>query len=366
MLTDRKWYTDSANSNPIGVFDLASYARSYGYLVDVYYIDELSFTNKYDLIGLSVFQVENRTIFNDVVFLKQVFPYTKIIVGGRWTKIIDNESKDWFENNNVDVLANEGEKFFNNNEEIDFDIYPGWYKKDLLTTHANGRNIMSSRGCPFHCYFCHNPEKKIFYFNSRYTVDNIQLLLEQNVNEIFFVDDIFTLKEKHMLDIYEEMKRRYINIGGKNLFFTHINLINESNSEIMKMYNPIEVQVGLESGDNKMLNLMGKNFTIEKAFERIKLLSKYVPVNGLFLIGYPGETLESLNNTLEFVKRLKPFLSKKWVSLYQPIKNTTGYFQSLKEGSLCGELINNSTIHYIPEALKADDLLKYRDLIMQN
>ena len=46
-------------------------------------------------------------------------------------------------------------------------------------------------------------------------------------------------------------------------------------------------------------------------------------------------------------------------------KNTTGYFQSLKEGSLCGELINNSTIHYIPEALKADDLLKYRDLIMQ-
>ena len=73
LLTDRKWYTDSANSNPIGVFDLASYARSYGYLVDVYYIDELSFTNKYDLIGLSVFQGENRTIFNDVVFLKQVF-----------------------------------------------------------------------------------------------------------------------------------------------------------------------------------------------------------------------------------------------------------------------------------------------------
>ena len=366
LLTTRKWVTESLDSNPIGVYDLASYVRNFGYTVDVYYIDELPYYNNYDLVGLSVFEGENSTVFKDVALLKELYPKTKILLGGRWTKIMDEEASLWFQENDVEVWKHEGEKYFNNNEEINFDEYPGWYKKDLLTTHSSGRNLMSSRGCPFHCYFCHNPEKTIYYFNPRYTVDNIQLMLEQNAPQIFFADDIFTLKEKHMLDIYNEMKKRYINIDGKNLFFTHINLINENNAQIMKMFNPIEVQIGLESGDDSMLKMMGKGFTTEKAFERVKLLAGYVPVNGLFLIGYPGETIESLKNTLEFVKRLKPYLTKKWVSLYQPIKSTAGYFRALEEGTFHGELKNNATISYIPEGLQAEDLLKYRDLIIQS
>ncbi|KAF0151686.1 MAG: Fe-S oxidoreductase [Ignavibacteria bacterium] len=365
LLTTRRWHTNTLNSNPLGVYDIASYARNYGYKVDVYYIDKIPLTNKYDIIGLSVFESENNFVFEDIRFLQSAFPQTKLVVGGRWTKHIDEETKHWFMQNDVELWTEEGEKYFNQNQEIDYENYPGWYKKDLLTTHANGRNVMSSRGCPFHCYFCHNPEKQIFNFNSRYTADNIQLLLEQNVNEIFFVDDIFTLKESHMLDIYYDLKKRYLNILGRNLFFTHVNLVNESKAEVMKKFKPSEVQIGLESGDDRMLSLIGKSFNTNKAYEKVKLLSNFVPVNGLFLIGYPGETLESLNNTLSFVQNLNPFLSKKWVSLYQPIKNTVGYFKSLTEGKFYGELTNNSTVHYVPEGLLAEDLLRYRDLIMQ-
>ncbi|MEW6653362.1 MAG: B12-binding domain-containing radical SAM protein [Bacteroidota bacterium] len=365
LLTTRGWHTNTLNSNPLGVYDIASYARNLGYVVDVYYMDELPLSNKYDIIGLSVFETKEKLIYEDVIYLKKSFPNTHLVVGGRWAKIIDKETKDWFSDNNVELWTEEGEKYFNQNQEIDFENYPGWYKKDLLTTHANGRNVMSSRGCPFHCYFCHNPETQISCFSARYTADNIQLLLEQNVNEIFFVDDIFTLKEKHMLNIYDELKKRHLNILGKNLFFTHINLINEGKAEIMKKFDPSEVQVGLESGDDRMLKLIGKTFNANKAYEKVKLLSNFVPVNGLFLIGYPGETMESLNNTLSFVQNLKPFLSKKWVSLYQPIKNTVGYFKSLTEGKFYGELTNNSSVHYVPEGLTAEDLLRYRDLIMQ-
>lgn len=366
LLTTRKWHTETMDTNPIGVYDIASYARNFGFTVDVYYMDELPVTGDYGLVGLSVFEGKNETVFNDILFLKGFYPATKIIVGGRWTKLMDDEASEWFRKNEIDVWANEGEKFFNGDNEINFSEYPGWYKKDILTTHAAGRNIMSSRGCPFHCYFCHNPENKINYFSPRYTVDNIQLLLEQKVPVIFFADDIFTLKEEHMLGIYEEMKSRSINISGQNLFFTHVNLIKQNTLPVMKLFNPVEVQVGLESGDNRMLKLMGKSFTVEKAFSIIKELANFVPVNGLFLIGYPGETIESLSNTLEFVKMLKPYLTKKWVSIYQPIKNTIGYYESLKNGIFHGELINNSIIHYVPDGLQAEDLIKYRDLIMQN
>ncbi len=364
LLVTRKWKTITLNTNPIGVYDLAAYARNLNYLVDVYYIDELPVTNHYDLIGLSVFEGENQTIFKDVQILKQVYGNTKIIVGGRWTKTVDNEAVEWFIKNNVELWSGEGEIYFSKSRQIDFTNYPGWYKKDLITTNSKGRNIMSSRGCPFHCYFCHNPENKINYFNSDYTVNNIQLLLEQGANEIFFADDIFTLKKEHMLNIYNDLKRKYLNIDDRNLFFTHVNLINEEIAEVMKKFKPTEVQVGLESGDNSMLKIMGKNFTTSKAFERIKLLSNYVKVNGLFLIGFPGETTESLQNTFQFVKELKPFLSKKWVSLYQPIKNTNGYFRALKEGTFRKELKNNATVAYIPEGLSEEDLLRYRDLIL--
>jgi len=364
LLATRKWSTATQDTNPIGVYDLAAYARNFNYQVDVYYIDELPVTNQYDLIGLSVFEGENQTVYKDVQILRQVYGNTKIIVGGRWTKVFDEEAKEWFLKNNVEIWSDAGEEFFSESKQIDFGTYPGWYKKDLITTNSKGRNIMSSRGCPFHCYFCHNPENKINYFNTDYTVNNIQLLLEQGASEIFFADDIFTLKKEHMLNIYNELKRKYLNIDGRNLFFTHVNLINEEIAEVMKLFKPTEVQVGLESGDDNMLKMMGKNFTINKAFTKIKLLSNYVKVNGLFLIGFPGETVESLQNTYEFVKKITPFLSKKWVSLYQPIKNTTGYYRALKEGTFHNELKNNATVSYVPEGLLENDLLRYRDLIL--
>lgn len=344
---------------------MASYSRNYGYKVDVYSLDEIPYSEKYDIIGLSVFEGTNEEVFRDVLFLKRLFPKNSIVVGGRWTKIIDKETESWFTEQKVELWHLEGEKYFNGGEEIDFSVYPGWYKKDLLTLNTRGRNLMSSRGCPFHCYFCHNPENKIHYLNAKYTVDNIQLILEQGSNEVFFADDIFTLNEEHMLKVYEELKKRCIDISGRNLFFTHINLINENNSKVMKKYNPYEVQIGVESGDDRMLKTMGKGFTSEKAFEKIKLLSEHVPVNALFLIGYPGETLESLNNTYEFVKRIKPFIKNKWVSLYQPIQNTKGYFESLKEGTFEGKLKNNSNISYIPAGLTAGDLTGFREKIMQ-
>ena len=353
------------NSNVIGVLDLAAYARNYGYAVDAYYLEEINMTNQYDLIGLSIFEGENDAIFADITYLKNVYKGTKIIVGGRWTKIMDSRAIDWMQKNEIEVVIGEGEKYFNRGEDINYDTYPGWYKKDLLTMHVKGRNIMSSRGCPFQCHFCHNPEKDINYFNSNYTADNIQMLFEQGLEQIFFVDDIFTLNISHMMNIRDTLLRRQINLDKKNLFFTHVNLINENNSEIMKLFNPLEVQVGLESGDDIMLKRMGKNFNAEKAFNKVSTLSKYVPVNGLFLIGYPGETITSLQNTVEFVKRLKPYLSNKWVSLFQPIKNTRGYYEALKEGDIKGELRNNSIIHYLPEGLKEEDLIKYRNLIMQ-
>jgi hypothetical protein len=56
LLTTRRWRTNTLDSNPIGVYDIASYARNYGYNVDVYYIDEIPLTNKIEIVQLFVFE----------------------------------------------------------------------------------------------------------------------------------------------------------------------------------------------------------------------------------------------------------------------------------------------------------------------
>ena len=112
-----------------------------------------------------------------------------------------------------------------------------------------------------------------------------------------------------MIDIYNECKRRGVQIEHKNVFLSHINHINDDLTKAMVLFKPFQVSVGIESGDDEMLKKLGKTFTSEVAYEKIELLSKYVPIDGLFMIGFPGETIKSLNNTVEFVKRIRGFLS---------------------------------------------------------
>ena len=165
---------------------------------------------------------------------------------------------------------------------------------------------MTSRGCPFHCRFCHNTEKKVSFFNVKRTVSNIELLLKLNVGAILLLDDIFTIKSSHMEQIYNELENRGLNIKEKCEFFTHVNFVTETTVKWMKKYSPIQVQIGIESGDDEMLRQMAKGFDSEKALNSIKMLYKNrINIFALFLIGFPGESLNSLNNTFRFIKKIK-------------------------------------------------------------
>jgi hypothetical protein len=60
---------------------------------------------------------------------------------------------------------------------------------------------MSSRGCPYHCHFCHNTEKKISFFSHERTAANIDLLLKQGAKSIFFCDDNFVGNPQHSKEL---------------------------------------------------------------------------------------------------------------------------------------------------------------------
>ena len=86
-------------------------------------------------------------------------------------------------------------------------------------------------------------------------------------------------------------------------------------------------------------------------------------VLNLFLIGFPGETEDSLNNTLNFIKKTKNILLSNWVSYYQPVPNTVGYNLAKKNGKFLSEGKSNIEITYIDNNLSKEILIKYKNLI---
>jgi len=362
LLTQRKHENNEEANNPIALLDLAPYIRTLGHEVECFYLDELP-NKRYDIVGLSILNYEKQVIRN-ALYLKNKFKDSKIVIGGKGTRSFKNKDNQFLKGKSIEVWSKSGEEYFSGTEDIDFNNYPPWDLRDLKTLRIEKGGIMSTRGCPYNCHFCHNTEKKISFFTAKRTVDNIELIFKVGRKHVFFVDDIFTISIQHILDIYKECKKRGILIEGKNRFFTHINHINKKSVKVMSLFKPIEVQIGLESGDDNMLKIMGKTFTTEIAYKKLKLLSRYVPIDGLFLIGFPGETVESLNNTVKFVTKIRSFLTNIWVSFYVPVENTVGYYLAKKNGIILNAKQNNKEVNYIDKSLTKEDLIKYKNLIL--
>jgi radical SAM superfamily enzyme YgiQ (UPF0313 family) len=264
----------------------------------------------------------------------------------------------------IRVFSGAGEHYFSD-QAIDFEEYPSWSKIDFETLNDVHADVMSTRGCPYHCHFCHNTEKNLSFFSPKRTADNIELLFNLGMNRIFFCDDIFTLKAAHMESLYNELRKRNIFIENRNEFFTHINHINADTLKWIKMFKPFRVSVGVESGDDRMLKLMGKGFDSETALNKLKMLydEVQVPIGALFIIGFPGETDESLRNTLHFAKAIRPFASS-WVSYYQPVRGTKGYQMAIERTKRTKLGSRNTSISYVDPNVTKKLLFKYNYKIM--
>jgi radical SAM superfamily enzyme YgiQ (UPF0313 family) len=366
LLTTRR--EKAEQRNPIALLDLAAYARSLGHTVDCYYLDQIVVDRPngkpYDLVGLSVLQiVKEKQPFKDALYLKKRFG-SQVVVGGKWTQTITDEQKSYFEGEGVAVHVGPGEKYFAD-AEIDYSRYPSWDLVDFETLADARAEIMSTRGCPYNCHFCHNTEKKISFFSAARTANNIELLFRLGVKRLYFCDDIFTLRPSHMLALYDELKKRNFPIEDRAEFFAHVNHINPEMIALVKRYRPFRINVGVESGDDDMLKLMGKGFNSETAFRKLKMLHDEtgLMVGTSFIIGFPGETIESLDNTLHFIERIRPFAGN-WVSYYQPVPGTKGYDTALARGNSVKSGRRNMFISYVDPNLTARLLFTYNYMMM--
>lgn len=168
--------------------------------------------------------------------------------------------------------------------------------------------IMTSRGCPFRCFFCVYPQvlhERKFRPRSAENVVKEFLYIRDNfpdVKQIGIEDDTFTIDKKRVIKICNLLIKKKITIPW------YCNTRATTDFETLeKMYQAgcKLVIVGLESGDQQVLNNMKKGITLEQSNEFVKNCKKIgLRIHACFMAGNPGDTKETLEQNLKLAKKL--------------------------------------------------------------
>jgi anaerobic magnesium-protoporphyrin IX monomethyl ester cyclase len=190
-----------------------------------------------------------------------------------------------------------------------FSAYPLRMKKN-----AKWGFVLSSRGCPYRCYFCSPIMRKTYGTKVRLrtaanVVDEIEHLMASDVNVISFEDDDLTVKKDHLRALCQEITRRKLDINW--ICHARVDELERALMQEMKAAGCILLRIGVESASDRILQLFGKNprgqdwkKTCQTVFREARRLG--IATNALVIIGSPEETGEEAEATMNLVVDLNP------------------------------------------------------------
>jgi anaerobic magnesium-protoporphyrin IX monomethyl ester cyclase len=187
-------------------------------------------------------------------------------------------------------------------------------------------NMVTTRGCPFHCNWCAKPIYGQVY-NTRSpqnVVDEIkQLMKTLHPDHIWFADDIFGLKPGWVQTFADVLEKENLTIRYK--IQSRVDLLLESDTiQALARSGCCEVWVGAESGSQKILDAMEKGTKVAQIYEARRLLQQYGIKTSFFLqFGYLGETKDDIRATIRMVKELMP--DDIGISISYPLPGTKFY-----------------------------------------
>jgi anaerobic magnesium-protoporphyrin IX monomethyl ester cyclase len=185
---------------------------------------------------------------------------------------------------------------------FDNDAYKNYYRKNF---HYTTTSMITSRGCPFSCDFCSRP---IFGADMRVRsvgniVDEVAQIADLGYDRVWFADDCFTLNNKHLTAVCDEMAHRRLDVGWECL--SRVDTMDAEVAAAMKRSGCIRVFFGIESGNDSVLGIMNKRITTEQAKRAVSTAKAAgLKVGAFFIVGYPGESDKTVLDTIRFASKL--------------------------------------------------------------
>ncbi|WP_051572063.1 PhpK family radical SAM P-methyltransferase [Ruminiclostridium cellobioparum] len=181
--------------------------------------------------------------------------------------------------------------------------------------------IRTAISCPFSCSFCGFPQHA-----GKYQTVDVETIEKEwraldsigTVKSIYIIDDTFNVPRDRFKDILKMMIKNRFSFKWHSYF--RCQFADEEIISLMKESGCEGVFLGIESGSQEILNNMSKASTIEKYREGMKLLREYgIIINASFIIGFPGETYKTVQETVRFIEDTRPDFYRAQLWYCEPI-----------------------------------------------
>jgi len=170
-------------------------------------------------------------------------------------------------------------------------------------------NMLMTRGCPGKCTFCNSAETTLRTRSADRVVEEIAHLRKfYGIREIQFYDDTFTVFKKNVMRFCQLMKQRKLGVSWTA--FARADCFSDSLARALKEGGCHQVMFGVESGDDEILKNIRKPIDKEKTRWAVRTAQAAgLEVRATFMLGNPGETVESMQRTIEYAVKLDPDLA---------------------------------------------------------
>lgn len=168
-------------------------------------------------------------------------------------------------------------------------------------------SMITSRGCPYDCIFCHNSWRglPVRYNSVERVLSEIEALKRNfRVDALFFMDDDFFVSKRRVFEICMGIKKNKLKIiWSAN---ARVSSVDEEILRIAKEAGLRQISFGIESGSQRILDILGKKTTVAQGERAIKAAKSVgLLVYATFMIGNPTETIDDINMTYEFILKNK-------------------------------------------------------------
>lgn len=328
-----------------GLASLASSAKKAGHEVSFIDVRQLASWDEFknavkaarpEVAGLTMMSVDHGSVTKAIELIKEVDNNIKTVVGGPHPSL---ELEDVTRNEKIDhIVQGEGEITFNTlleelkngkrpervlkGEKPDLDSIPFVDRKmfgagEMPIDHflrVPFVTLIAGRGCMYNCSFCQPAEKIIFGPKvRRRSVANVieelkALRSDPGFNSLMIHDDCLTEDREWVLDFCDSYKKN----GFRQPFVcqsrSDIICKNEDMVKLMAKTGLAMFLIGFESGNQRVLNFLRKGTTVAHNFKASKICNKYgVRVWANYMLGIPTETKEEALDTLNMIKKIKPY-----------------------------------------------------------
>ena len=335
-------------------------------------------SHKFDLIGITMFTTAYGIVAEIIRTVKQINPNIITVVGGYHPSVLPietmrdvpeidytiksegefaflellnvlegrgkiDEIKGLIFRNDGHIIMNKNREYIGNLDILPLparDLLPMKYYRPAASYYHKlpAYGLISSRGCPFRCIYCPKILGSSYRIHSsQRIIDELEMLIrDYKAKEIIFWDSIFAIHRKHGEEICDKIVEAGLNKYITWTVFSRVDCVDEGILDKMYKAGCRRIRYGVESGNQRLLDIINKNITLEQV-KKIFSVSRKIgfDVTAYFILGLPTETREESFQTIQFAKGL----DTDWVqfTLAVPYPGAPLYKLAKENGDLISE-----------------------------